>query len=248
MKKIIILLIIFILIGALGYIAWQKMDTPGGDNPPVEITPTQTETITADKVGIETVYFNNKTGNKFVQCEYPKIISFKNAYMQNNINLEISGHIREYINEIDYKIDDQTKPEELYQYTTSYERFNYGKYLFLVISQKIETGGIRSNEWKDIYSINVETERIVYLSEMFEVGTKFEQAIIDEITKQAAERNIEINDGNGIHKIPQKQSFYIQDGKLIIYFQPSFIAAEAYGDLSFEMPFTLNSQGFFEIN
>ena len=243
-----LILCFILLIGGIGYIAWQQADSTGPDDPIVKPTPTPTEVVTSEDVVVETVYLNNKTGNKFVQCEYPKIKSFKNAYMQNNINTEIAQHILEYVREIDFRVDTETKPEELYQYTTSYERFNYGKYLFLVISQEYETGGIRSNKWKDIYSINVETERIAYLSELFEVGTKFEPAIISEITKQAKERNIELNNGEGINKIPQKQSFYIQDGKLVLYFPPSFIAAEAYGDLSFEMPFTLNSDGYFEIN
>ena len=232
MKKFLIILVILILVGAVGYVAWQKIGSgEGGNTPGPDVTPTP---ITESKVDAK---------------EYPKIKSFKNASMQNYINTQIADNILKYVQEINYIVDEDTKPEEIYRYTTSYERFNYGKYLFLVVSQNYETGGIRTNKWKDIYSINVETERIIYLSEMFEVGVKYEQAIISEITKQAAEKNIELMGGNGLKKLPQKQSFYIdQNGKLIIYFPPSEAAATVFGELSFEMPFKLNSQGYFEID
>ncbi len=253
MKKLLIVLVILILLGALGYIAWKYMSGPVDPGIVTEITPTPVveKKVTADDILVETVKYENKTDNMDIKCEYPRIKSFKNASFQNSVNSEIAKHSLDQVNEIKNVIEDDTddlKPEMFIRYSCNFERFNYGKYLFLVVSHDYESGGIRSNKWKDIYSINVETERIVYLSEMFEVGVKYEQAIISEITKQAAERDIELMGGNGIEKLSQKQSFYInEEGKLVVYFQPSFVAATVYGEVSFVMPFTLNSQGYFEI-
>ena len=92
------------------------------------------------------------------------------------------------------------------------------------------------------------TESLVYLSQMFEPGVKFESAIIAEIEKQAAAKHIELMGGNGIDSLKQNTKFYIKDAKLIIYFAPAEIAANVYGELSFEMPFTLKTNGTFDIS
>ena len=253
MKRFLIVLVVLIVLGAVGYVAWQNMDRPVEPGPGVEITPPPAvdKKDIASSVVVETVPHRLKTDNIYVQCEYPKIVSFKNASFQSTINNTMKDYCLDQVREIEnviYDDTDERKPETLYKYVCSFERFNYGKYLFLIVSHNYDTGGIRSNQWKDIYSINAETERLIYLSELFEVGVKYEKAVIDEITKQAKERNIELMGGNGIEKLSQKQSFYInEEGKLVIYFQPSFIAATAYGEVSFVMPFTLNDQGFFEI-
>ncbi|MBO5178928.1 MAG: DUF3298 domain-containing protein, partial [Clostridia bacterium] len=44
---------------------------------------------------------------------------------------------------------------------------------------------------------------------------------------------------------PEKQKFYIKDGKLIIYFDPAAIAPYVYGSLNFEMPFEFENGKFY---
>ena len=53
--------------------------------------------------------------------------------------------------------------------------------------------------------------------------------------------------GDGLKKLPTKQKFYIRDGNLILYFDPSEVAANKYGALEFEMPFEIDAEGFFEV-
>ncbi len=253
MKSLIKLVVVLLILGGIGYAGWMYFAKDEDENVPVIIEEpsgegeTTKSDVLADSVIVEKVEFKNKTDNKRVDCEYPKIISFNNANFQNAINTEIATNIQKYIQEVEYRVDDKTDPTELYEYVTTYEKLTSGKYLFLVISQDYQTGGIRSNKWKDIYSIDASRERIVYLEELFKPGVQFEKAIIDEITKQAAEQNIELQGGNGISRLPQKQAFYIKDDKLVIYFAPSMAAANVFGELSFEMPFTLNTDGTFSI-
>ena len=148
---------------------------------------------------------------------------------------------------MEFIVDDETPDTALYKYVTTYYKYTCGKYLSLVIDQDYQTGGIRSNKWKDIYNINAETERLFYLNEIFKVGIDYKTAIIEEINRQALTQNIELIGGNGLTKIPDKQKFYIKDDKLVIYFAPSEAAANVYGELHFEMPFTMNEDGYFEI-
>ena len=247
MKKIIKIVIIILIVAAIGAVAWIYMDRDDGTDFPTPPSPTPTPVGKTWDVTVQDVVVENKTDNRYVNCVYPKITSLNNKEFQNYINTQIAKNINEYRSEIEYIIDDETKPTEMYTYITKYDKYVSNKYLSLVIDQDYQTGGIRSNKWKDIYNINLDTDRIFYLEELFEPGVKYEDAIIKEITKQADAKNIELMGGNGITKIPQKQKFYIKDNKLTIYYDPSEGAATVFGELHFEMPFTMNENGIFEI-
>lgn len=247
--KIILLLIILISIGAIAWMFKDSYDILGpGPGPIINPNPTESgDNGTASKVVIQDVPIIIKTANKHIECVYPAITSLEDKEFENSINTEIARNVQAYRNEIEFIVDDETPVTALYKYETKYHKYTCGKYLSLVIEQDYQTGGIRSNKWKDIYNINAETERLFYLSEIFKAGIDYKTAIIDEINEQATTKNIELMGGNGLTKIPDKQKFYIKDNKLFIYFAPSEAAATKFGELVFEMPFTMNEEGYFDI-
>lgn len=246
MKKIIKLVIAILVIVAIGVVAWEYMGDKEPDFP--IINPTQSgESSDKSRVIVRDVEVENKTDNRYVSCVYPKLVSLENTEFQNYINTQIAKNINAYREEIEYMIDDETKPTEMYTYITKYDKYECDKYLSLVIDQEYQTGGIRSIKSKDIYNINIDTCRLFYLEDIFEPGVKYEDAIIKEVTKQADAKSIELMGGKGISRIPQKQKFYIKDNKLVIYYDPSEAAATVFGELHFEMPFTMNENGYFEI-
>ena len=250
MKKALIFVVIILLIGALAFVGYKTLNhqpliTPpdekqGGD---VVVEPTDA----ASRVRVEAVTVRNKTDNIDINNVYPTITSFTNKEFENSINKQIASSIAEYRAEISGMVDDLTPEIKLYKYVTKYTKNTWGNYLTLVVEQDYQTGGIRSNSWKDIYNIDVAKERIIYLADLFEPTTDYQAAIISEVTRQAAARNYKLMGGDGITKLPSTQKFYIQDGKLIIYFDPAEVAATVYGALEFEMPFTLNANGYFEV-
>lgn len=247
-KMILIICIIIVVLGVGGYLTYNSMHKE--PTPPIIDIPSgdiKTPDAKADSIVVQDVKVENYTDNRYINCVYPKITNLTDKEFENYINKQIATNINEYRSEIEYIVDDETLPTEMYRYVTTYSRYNCDKYLSLVIDQDYQTGGIRSNKWKDIYNINVETQRIFYLEELFEAGAKYEEAIIAEITKQAEAKNMELVGGNGLTKLPKKQKFYIKDNKLIVYFDPSEISATAFGEQHFEMPFTMNEKGFFEI-
>lgn len=256
MKKAIIFVIIIALLGALGIIGYKTLmgesilgtQSGSGDNSG-ENGIEHTNGL-ASKVRVEAVNVRNKTDNIDINNVFPAIKSFSNKEFENSINKQIASNIENYRAEISYMVADIAPEEKLkfYKYVTTYEKHTWGNYLTLVVDQDYQTGGIRSNSWKDIYNIDVSKERIIYLEDIFPATVDFEQEIINEITKQAATKNIKLMGGDGLTKLPTKQKFYIEDGKLYVYFDPSEIAGNVYGALEFEMPFTLNSNGHFEVN
>ena len=224
-----------------------KDNNPNGDDPQ---NPSVVESGEQQgrEVKVEPVTIRNNADHITIENVYPSITSFNNKEFENYINKTIATNISEYRNEINQIVDDLTPVDKIYSYYTNYEQYLWGDYLTLIVNQDYQTGGIRSNKWKEIYNINVATERIIYLEELFRATVDYEDAIISEITEQAAQKNYVLMGGDGLKKLPMKQKFYIREGKLIIYFDPSEVAANRYGALEFEMPFTLDSEGFFEIN
>lgn len=197
------------------------------------------------KVTIEPVPITNNADHITIESIYPKITSFKDKEFENHINKQIASNIAEYRNEINVVVDDKTPPEKNYTYYTNYEQYLWGDYLTLVIINDYKTGGIRSNTWKDTYNINLSSERLIKLSDI--LPGDYEDIIVNEIMKQANQRNIKLMGGDGLKRLQTGQKFYIKDGKLVIYFDPSEVAANKYGALEFEMPFPIKEDGKFDI-
>lgn len=248
MKKTIIIIAVIVVLAVAIFAVYKVMNQektpPVG---PVESGEAINDKELAALVKIEPVTVRNKTDNIDINAVYPRITSFKNKEFENYINKQIASSISEYRSEINSIVDDLTPDVKLYKYITTYQKDTWGNYLTLVIDQNYQTQGIRSDKWKDIYNIDVSKERIIMLADLFESGVDFETAIISEITKQAEAKNIILMGGDGLKKLPTKQKFYIQNGKLVIYFDPSEAAAAIFGALEFEMPYKINENGYFEI-
>lgn len=205
------------------------------------------EVTESKKFEVSDIILENHSINKEILCHYPQIISLEDYEFARYINNEIAKNIQGYITEIEYLVDESTLPDELYKYIVTYDKYIGDKYVSLIINQTYETGGVRSNKWKDIYNIDLEKEQIIYLSNLFNQNVDYEKNIIEEINKQSKDKNIIIMNGNDLKNLSEKQKFYIKDDKLIIYFDPFEIASSKYGALEFEMPFRLNQEGYFEI-
>lgn len=248
-RTLIIILVIVVILGVAGFFIWNSFD----NGPIVDITPSGDEVIEdeglAAKAVVQTIQKkDDATGsNRLIDVKYPSVQSFVNKDFQNYVNQRITDVILAYIDEIMVMIDDKTPTTALYTYKTSYEKYANGDYLSLVIDNDYQTGGIRSNKWKDIYNIDVKKERIFYLEDIFPANIDFEKEILSQIESQAEINNYTIMNGAGLKALDDKQKFYINDGKLIIYFDPSEIAPATYGVLQFEMPFELGEDGLFEI-
>jgi len=245
MKKWIIILccVLALLIGVVVFFVVQdatvkpiEPDTSGEEAQKglAELTDVKDVTIKENARGI----------NRMIDVTYPSIQSFTNKNTQKYVNDSITKVIFAYRDEINAIVDEETPSTNLYTYQTSYEKFCHGDYLSLVVSNDYQTGGIRSNKWKDIYNVNVRTERLLYLNEIFDATVDYEKEILAEIRKQAQEKNYTLMNGEGLTSLNENQKFYIKDEALIIYFDPAEIAPASYGELQFVMPFVLEDGKF----
>ena len=152
------------------------------------------------------------------------------------INKEIADSINPYVNEIAVVADESLPSTVKYKYEVSFERFNNENYISLVVLQNYATGGMRSNTWKDTYTIDVLNNRKITLADICDFED-YKEVIVEEVNRQADENNISLIAGNGLSDIPDTQRFYIKDEKLYIYFEPASIAPYLDGEMHFKMPF-----------
>ena len=244
---IILSVVVVIVLGVGGFFIWKNMTDPGEIVNPDSGDDVQEEIGLAEKAIVKTVKIQESatSANRLIDVQYPSIQSFKNKDFQNYVNNAITDVILAYKDEIMVMIDEETPDTALYVYRTTYEKFANDNYLSLVITNDYNTGGIRSSKWKDIYNIDVSTERIFYLADIFPANVDYEKEILAEIARQAESNNFTLMNGEGLKDLNDKQKFYIDNGKLIIYFDESEIAPATYGVLHFEMPFVLGEDGLF---
>ena len=130
-----------------------------------------------------------------------------------------------------------------FKYNVSYERYDYYDCVSIVINEYAELQGDRPRQTKTCYVINAKESRTATLGDVFD-KQDYKNRIIEEVNKQAKNKNIDFASEEGITYIPEDQSFYIKDNKLHIFYEASSVAANIYGDLDLEMPFE-NDKGIF---
>lgn len=237
MKRIIIVLIIIILVLLVGlgifFIINRGPDIPDNPIESGDITEPLTE---SEKINVETILTKTDTQRREVNLEMPMFMNLSNYSFQETINKEIADSINPYTNEISIVADESLPTSVKYRYTVSYERYNNDDYISLVVLQNYATGGMRSNVWRDTYTIDVVNNRELSLEDVCS-SKNYKKIIVDEVNRQAKEKNIKLIAGNGLADIPDTQRFYIKDKKLYIYFEPASIAPYLDGEMHFEMPF-----------
>lgn len=239
---IIAVAIVIAIVVATVFILMPKDEeiTSGNEKNPIE----EKEKSPSEKIKVDTItYIDNKEKSE-ININRPSIDNLSNNTFEQYINNQMSKTTQYYQKEINVVLDENTPDTTNYRYKVDYERYNNEDYLSLVINQSYQTGGMRSNAWKDTYNIDVVKNTEIYLKDLFASTVDYEKEIVDEINEQAMLKNYELVGGNGLKDIPEKQKFYIKDGKLIIYFDPAAIAPYVYGSLNFEMPFKLEAGKF----
>lgn len=222
----------------------NEMIDPGK---PIDNPPEDTRSI-AEKIIIESYSIGNTSKNRDVRTSIPKIMNLDDKRFQEYINKKILQVVMDYQNEIEVMVDDETPADTLYKYVVSYNQYANDRFVSLIVNNNYQTGGMRSNSWKDTYNIDATkgANKEVFLKDLFSPEVDYKAAILDEINSQADEKGYELVGGNGLSNLADLQKFYIKDGKLVIYFDPAAIAPYVYGELNFEMPFSY-SEGVFHI-
>ena len=179
----------------------------------------------------------NVSSNKFVvNSKIPQFVDLDptfNSYINNKIAQELD------YNKV-YK--DMTQGMDassigVFTYETTYERYNFGDFVSLIINQKASLEGQRETVKRKCYVVDTKNNSSAKLLDVFKNKSGYKKAILNEINNQAIQRKIQFIGGNQLQTLSELQSFYIKDRELYIYFEPSEIASFSEGQLDFKMPF-----------
>ncbi len=236
-----------------------KCSCPGCPNNK-QTDPSKTSDI---KVVTRNYTVKKQQNNMEVRVERPEITGFENMLVQQEVNKEISDAITPYQEEIAelsegfaYDNSDPMIRAKAYKYYVTYDTYTHDDYLSIVVQHDIITGnstysqdsknktdGLRSNSWKETYVIdtsNLTAKEKLKVEDVCNIQS-CRLYMVDVIKQLADEMSVETMIGNEIKEIPKDQKFYIDNGKLILYFEPGSIAKYSAGELLFEMPFTYDS-------
>lgn len=225
---IVVVIVILLIVGVFIAISFVS-------NPPEEMVSGEKITnsiIIKDK---KVVYQNSSRDINIIIPEFQNLEESFERY----INLKISQDLSE-TNVYNQATEGYAEDEiGLFTYETNYTRYDCGDYISIVANQYIHFGEARPQIRKKCYVIDSVRSASVSLVDLFADKTNYKKSILDEINRQAEEKNIELVGGNGLKEITDTQAFYLKENQLIIYFESSEIAATAVGELEFVMPFEM---------
>lgn len=230
-KRVIGGILIVILILCLFFIATNHKDKTALSGSALESSMAETIMINDRKVEIK----NSLQDATIILPEFQNLDSEFQKYINSKIEAELNEETV-YQNAI---LGLEEEEIGLFTYDVTYDRYNCGDYISIVINQYIHLGEGRPRIQKKCYVINARENTLAYLCDVFANKDTYQGAIMEEINKQARSMEIELVGGNGLSELNDTQAFYIKDDKLIIYFEASEIAATAVGELEFEMPFKM---------
>ena len=237
MKKrnliIILAIISFVLIGMIGIFVVNTLQN----------TPPIIEEIEQDKGAAKDVIIRDKVSKlenskKSINTTIPEFQNLDSDF-QSNMNYKIDKDLNDV--NVYKEMTESLESEEIgkFTYEMEYDRYNCGKYLSIVAKQYIHLGDGRPKMQKKCYVIDAEKNASVLLEDVFANKYDYKTSIIGEINSQATKQGIELIGGNGLSELSKNQAFYIQDNKLVIYFEASEISATAVGELEFIMPYEM---------
>lgn len=238
-KKMILIGAVALLLIAVIVLVIVLVNSKEPEIPDIPVDPIVTEKSPAENIVVNPYNITNSSKNRDVRTSIPKLMNLSDSRFQEYMNKKMLQTVIDYQNEIETMIDSDTPAETLYKYVVSYETQANDIYLSMIVSNDYQTGGMRSNSWKDTYTIDVTegANKEIFLKDLFDAEINYKEEILTEINSQAETKGYELVGGNGLSNLPDTQKFYIKDKKLVVYFDPAAIAPYVYGELHFEMPF-----------
>lgn len=130
----------------------------------------------------------------------------------------------------------QWKAQSVADYRVTY---NEKGLLSLYLDNYLFAGGAHGNTIRTGYTANVATGQVYALRDLFKEGTDYQTVLSAEVAKQIAERGLTPRLLRPFLSIAPDEGFYIQDGRLVIYFDQYEYFPYAWGFQEFAIP--LNS-------
>jgi hypothetical protein len=201
-----------------------------------------------DTLEIKVVNYVNSNSDSTVviNIDYPQIINFENAEIENKVNLFLEEEFNQSIAWFDELQMDSSDFAELgtemqFTFETGFQiEFNSQEFLSIALSHYQFTGGAHGNYFALGYNILMKDGSILSLKDIIKedsfdlLAFECEQAILE---KYEANSLIEAGLFEDEIEILDDQDFYISPGLLVLQFDPYEIGPWVMGEVTAEIPF-----------
>jgi flagellar biosynthesis/type III secretory pathway protein FliH len=178
----------------------------------------------------------------------PVIEGSKNQEVQKKINTRFEKKVMDFRNEVEkwakeYAEDAKKEGWEIRPYTAMVDykvTHNKDNLLSITLNYYEYTGGAHGNTLQQTSNIDLNTGYEAKLKDIFKKGYDYKTVINEEIKKQMkTDGKVYFEEEWGaFESIENDQSFYIENGNIVVYFQHYEIAPYVAGIPEFKIPFT----------
>ncbi|WP_129595816.1 DUF3298 and DUF4163 domain-containing protein [Anaerophilus nitritogenes] len=197
------------------------------------------------QVKAKEIKVNNQLGN--VQMRIPVIEGMKDTHYQDQLNDIILSHAMKDQEEVEKQVKEneemakegfEMQPYELF---VDYSVKEKDRVFSLVVQTYMYTGGAHGTPRTDCYNVDLKEYNAIQINDLFKENADYKKVINEEIKKQikeqqSTEERIYFDGEEGFKSISDTQSFYIEDGNIVVCFSKYEIAPGASGEPEFKIP------------
>lgn len=180
-----------------------------------------------------------------VELNIPLISGMKDQALQEKINRNFETEIITFKDEVEKSAEEELIEQENwmtiypYQAYVSYELpYNKNHILSIIINYYSYTGGAHGMTVRKTLNINTDSGKILEIKDFFPGNGDYQQIVLEEVRRQieSEQDNYYANTLDNLDSLPEDLQFYLEEGKIIVYFGLYEIAPYAAGIPEFPIP------------
>ncbi len=171
-----------------------------------------------------------------MKLDYPQISGLTNADAQQSINDTLKQTSTKFVAEAEEQIANKGAEEERpYEYDANYiVTYNQNGVLSLITTQYAYTGGAHGMTYRQAFTFSLKDGKRLLLGDLFGANPNYKKELNTKLSKL-----IKASDGylGGFTGLNTEKYFYLQDGKVVLFFQLYEYTAYAWGFPEFTFSF-----------
>lgn len=171
-----------------------------------------------NKLTVTTVSYNDESAAASIKLDYPQISGLSNAAVQNKINAVLKDTMASSLKGIREDLSKRSDEERQYLYENGYlVTYNQDGVLSLIVNRYIDMGGAHGMTFREAYNFSLKDGKQLLLGDLFGANKNYKKQLNAAIAK-------ELKTGDwgylgGFNGLTTEKSYYLKDGKAVVFFQ-----------------------------
>lgn len=190
-----------------------------------------------NELNIETVTIEEKSEEATIRLNYPQISKLDNTNAERSINETLKQAVLDFEASIEKQLQDRDETAERpYEYESHYVVTYNAEGIFSLIMQKYEyLGGAHGMTIQEGYTFSLADGKSLTMDDLFDTNKDYKKKLNEQL---AAKLKAMPEYMGGFEGVNQETGFYIQAGKLKVFFQLYDYFPYAFGIPEFSIPFS----------